>query len=65
MGRLKDWLMQRYGAIDDPEEGPTDDAYYRTAGEPELQGPEPYPVRAPVAGLMHRLNHEPVNEEEF
>lgn len=64
MGRLKDWLLQRYGANADPEEGPTDDAYYGTAEYPELTGPHPHPDRDPLAALIYRLNHEPVNEEE-
>lgn len=64
MGRLKDWLMQRYGDIDEPEEGPTDADYYRTAAEPEGADAATYPDRDPLAVLIHHLNHEPVNEEE-
>ena len=65
MGRLKDWLMQRFGDdIEDPEEGPTATDYYRSQAEAELISSQPYPERDPLATLIHRLNHESVNEEE-
>lgn len=65
MGRLKDWLMQRYGNdIEDPEEGPTIPDYYRTEAEAGLNSPQPDPDRDPLAALLHRLNHETINEEE-
>lgn len=66
MGRLKDWLMQRYGDdIDDPAAGPTATDYYRMATEAELNNFQPELDRDPLATLIHRLNHEPVNPEEI
>ena len=66
MGRLKDWLMQLYGDdIEDPEEGPTATDYYRSQAEAELINSQPDPERDPLAALIHRLNREPINEEEL
>ena len=64
MGRLKDWLMQRYGDIDDPEEGATAADHYRSQAEAELIRSQPYPERDPLTALIDRLNHEPIHEEE-
>lgn len=65
MGRLKDWLMQRYGDdIADPAAGPTATDYYRSVAEAELYSSPPDPERDPLAALIHHLNHESVNEEE-
>ena len=66
MGRLKDWLMQRYGDdIEDPAAGPTATDYYRMTTEAELNNFQPELDRDPLATLIHRLNHEPVNPEEI
>ncbi len=62
MGRLKDWLMQRYN--DDPEEGATAADHYRSKAEAELIRSQPYPERDTVFALIHRLNPNPVHEEE-
>lgn len=65
MGRLKDWLMKRYGDdIDDPEEGATATDHYRSQAEAELIRSQPYPERDTVFALIHRLNPNPVHEEE-
>ncbi len=65
MGRLKDWLMQRYGDdIADPAAGPTATDYYRMVAEAELNSSPTNPDRDPLAALINHLNHEPVNEEE-
>ena len=66
MGRLKDWLMQRYNdGLDDPEEGATATDHYRSKAEDEIISSQPYPERDPLAALIHRLNHEPVNPEKI
>lgn len=65
MGRLKDWLMQRYNdGLDDPEEGATAADHYRSKAEDEIISSQPYPERDPLIALIDRLNKEPIHEEE-
>ena len=65
MGRLKDWLMQRYGDdIEDPAAGPTATDYYRMTTEAELNSSQHDLDRDPLAALIHHLNRESVNKEE-
>lgn len=59
MGKLKDWLMQQFGDLPEPEEGPSDadDYGYSQLDEQTSELPS-------FDTLLHRLNAESGDEKE-
>jgi hypothetical protein len=56
MGKLKDWLMQKFGDVPETDEGPSDYGYSRLE--------EPAPELPSFDVLMQRLNAERRDEKE-
>ncbi len=54
MGKLKDWLMRKYGDLQEPESGPSDDAYY--AADPTFSSTDHSPVITSMEELLRSLN---------
>ncbi len=54
MGKLKDWSMRKYGDLQEPESGPSDDAYY--AADPNFSSTDHVPAITSMEELLRSLN---------
>lgn len=54
MGKLKDWLMRKYGDIPESESGPSDAAYY--AADPTFITTDHSPFITSMEELLRSLN---------